>query len=134
MQKIENPGGGAGASENVHADGLNSQNSTPAVQKTQALSAIQQRILTLAPGVDPTTLEVRGKLMTARDYATTRIADYRAWPDRALQLHSIAVLWAGRGALSPWAEQDLLATVDMVRHLIQAANTLRDLEARHGEI
>lgn len=134
MQKIENPAGGGGASGSVHAEGLNDQKSTLSTQKTQALTSIQQRILMLLPSVDPGTLEVRSKLMTARDYAATRMADWHEWPERAHCLHSIAILWSTRAALSPWPPEDLEATVEMVRRLILAANAMRDLGALYGEI
>lgn len=108
--------------------------STAPTQKTQALTPIQQRILMLLPSVDPGTLEVRSKLMTARDYAATRMADWHEWPERAHCLHSIAILWSTRAALSPWPPEDLEATVEMVRRLILAANAMRDLGALYGEI
>lgn len=108
--------------------------STAPTQKTQALTPIQQRILMLLPSVDPGTLEVRGKLMTARDYALTRMADWIDWPERAHSLHAIAILWSGRASLAPWPPEDLERVVEMVRHLIVAANIMRDLGDRHGDI
>lgn len=134
MQKIENPAGGGGASGSVHVDELNDQKSTLGTEKTQALTPIQQRILMLSPSADVATLEVRGKLMTARDYALTRMADWIDWPERAHSLHAIAILWSGRASLAPWPPEDLERVVEMVRHLIVAANIMRDLGDRHGDI
>lgn len=107
---------------------------TPAPEKTQPLTAIQQRILVLLPTVDPATLKTRETLTIARDVAMTRVADWNQWPENLQVVHSLAAFWCGRAALSPWPQDDLEKTIEAARHLLTGTLILRRLGENHGSI
>ena len=101
-------------------------------EQTQQLTPQESRVLALAPTVDRATLALRGKLMTARDVAISRAADWHAWPPELQQVHGLVSWWAGRASLSPWPMEDLEKATDAARHLLTGTLILRRLGDKHG--
>lgn len=106
---------------------------TAAPTETQQLTPQESRVLILAPTVDRATLTLRGKLMTARDVAISRAADWHAWPPELQQVHGLVSWWAGRASLALWPIEDLEKATDAARNLLTGSLILRRLGETHGQ-
>jgi len=121
----------AGRSGNLKETGPSQDTATPT--ETQTLTPQESRVLILAPAVDRATLPTRGKLMTARDVAISRAADWHQWPPELQQIHGLVSWWTGRASLSPWPIEDLEKATDAARHLLTGTLILRRLGETHGQ-
>ncbi len=127
MQKIENPTGQGGASRMRLAGQQKRYHNTAKVHD------IQVRIAALFPSLPSETLPVREQLTVARDYASSRLARPEAWPGSVDYLHQLVIQLASEAVFANWRKAELELAVSTCRHLVFAANGVRDLGNEHGQ-